>query len=305
MVEGESPWITFYKKQVFDKNSCVNAFMTGKPGSGKSWAILSQCQQLNPDFELAGNWYFRAAPLMRDIKDYYHNRKTFHKGKIWVMDEAGVDLHNLNYFDEINKGLNIFFQTARHRNYIFFGTVPFLSFISKGVRKLSTVILTADGWNSDNKTTVIPRVNQYNDEFDRFYKKRLIVRTERGLSYCNKILVKRPGRKLVREYEKLKDEFTSDQFDEIANRIEVYENKIAEKSRKNKKKNISISQIKFLNLLQKGYSRKQIMDELGLRNQKFDDTLLSMKDCGVVVRPVVSEKTSKILRWKVEIPKDL
>ena len=41
-VEGENVWISYFKRQIFEKNNCVNTVLTGKTGSGKSWAIALQ-----------------------------------------------------------------------------------------------------------------------------------------------------------------------------------------------------------------------------------------------------------------------
>lgn len=225
----ENPWITYMKRQVYVKNNCINGITVGVPGSGKSWGNLSMCAQIDPDFELEGNWFFKASDFMDAIKTFYDNNR-YKKGKIWVLDEAGVDLNNLSYFDEINKGLNIFFQTARHRNYIFFGTVPFMTFISKGVRKLMTTVFRAEGWDKKDKTTTfIPRIVQYNDELDRFYKRRLLVNTSTGITMCNKIRLPKPPKRLIVEYEKLKDQFTSSEFENIADRIRAFEEKKKEK----------------------------------------------------------------------------
>jgi hypothetical protein len=224
-VQGENPWITYFRKQVFIRNNCINSIAVGKPGTGKSWGVLSLVSQLDPDFSFEGNWYFNVGQFMKAAKDYYKEKQKKTKGKIWVLDEAGVDLNNLSHFDQLNRSMNIFFQTARHRNYLFFGTVPFLSFISKGVRKLTTSILRCEGWNSDNKTIFLPRILEYNDELDKFYKKRLLIKTESGLQICNKILVKKPPVRLRRNYEKLKMEFTTDLYDIESEKISAFEEK--------------------------------------------------------------------------------
>lgn len=201
----------------------------GKPGSGKSWAVLRTCYELDHQFTLEGNWFFKASQFMRAVKDYYA-QEEFDKGKIWVLDEAGVDLNNLSYFDELNKALNLFFQIGRHRNYIFFGTVPFLSFISKGVRKLMTTVYRCEGWSQSSlKSTLHPLIIQYNDEMDKFYKRRLLVRTPIGIQICNKILVKRPPFRLRNSYEVVKKEFTVVSFEDIADKLEFYEEKQKEK----------------------------------------------------------------------------
>jgi hypothetical protein len=136
-----NPWAKYMKEQVLKRNNCVNLVNTGAPGTGKSWALLSLFNQIDPDFQLEGNWFFSAAKFMKAVKSENHK-----PAKLWALDEARIDLNNLNYFNELNRGLNAFFQTARHRRYIFGMTVPFLDFVSKGVRTLMTTQFRAEGW---------------------------------------------------------------------------------------------------------------------------------------------------------------
>ena len=232
------------KYMVYERNSSINAIATGKPGMGKSWGMLSMAQQLDPDFELEGNFFFNAGEMFKAIQQDDHK-----PGKLWLFDEAGIDLNNLRYFDEINKGFNAFFQTARHRNYIFMMSVPFMNVVSKGVRTLMTTSFRAEGWNRKNQTLFSPRVMEYNGDLDRFYRKRLLVRQGTQIDFCNKIALRQPSKKLLEEYEALKKEFTGDLFSDIAQKIEAFE-----KKNEDKKQTIVLTdkQEDVLNLIKEG-----------------------------------------------------
>lgn len=288
----ENPWVTYMRAKVFSKNNCINGISVGKPGSGKSWGVLSMMAQLDPDFELDGNWFFKASDFMRAITEYYKS-DDYKKGKIWVLDEAGVDLNNLNYYDEINKGLNLFFQTARHRNYIFFATVPFISFISTGVRKLMTTVFRAEGWEN-NKTKMIPRILQYNDEMDKFYRRRLIVDTKDGTVPCNAILVRRPPERLIKEYEKRKAEFTGDLFELTANKIEAFEEK---QNQKFFGKKLTAREEFIISRLKDGHLVKGITKELGTYNRSIITNIERLKHKGIEIKPI--SKDGVILKYEV------
>jgi len=289
----ENPWVTYIKAKILEKNNCINGIAVGTPGSGKSWGVLSLCAQIEPNFKLEGNWFFKASHFMRAITDYYR-QDEYKPGKIWVLDEAGVDLNNLNYYDEINKGLNLFFQTARHRNYIFIATVPFISFISSGVRKLMNLTLRAEGWNKDNQTIMLPRVLQYNDEYDKFYKKRLLVETGEGTVPCNKILVRKPPKRLVDEYEKLKVKFTGDLFETTALKIEQYEQK-----QFNKFFGSSPTQLQeeILSYLKKKITVKRIAQKLDKNSNDIYNVMSTLRRKGFQIQPIRDGR--KVLHYEV------
>ena len=249
--EGENPFVTYFKKQVHYKNNCINAVATGMPGSGKSWSMLYLLSKADPSFD-TDRIFFKASKMLRWI-----NSGGLSKGKAFLFDEAGIDATNLNWWDDINKGLNAFFQTARSSNYIFGMTVPFLTFISKGVRTLMNVKLKAEGWSNDNKTIVRPHILEYNGEIDKFYRKRLLVREPGGSSYCNKLQLPKADQHLIDEYEKMKVEFKSNLYKNVADKLTKYENATM---------NLTHRQKQYYELRDQGYNREEASKELGITN---------------------------------------
>ncbi len=291
-IDGENPWVTYLKYRVFSMNNCNNTFFTGMPGSGKSWAMLSIACLIDPDFQLEGNWYFKAGKLMKAIKEDNHK-----PGKMWCYDESGIDLSSKNWQSEINKGFNAFFSTARHRRYIFFGSVPFLSFVSKGVRTLMTSHFEAIGWTNRNQTKLIPRVTEYNGEMDKFYKKRLIVKSEGGSTFCNKVLIPKPPKRIVLEYEKLKKEFTSDLFETISENIEAYE----EKQNAKKEKGLTRVQQEYVSLLKEGKNKSDISLEKGVNEDAVKHMIRELREKGYQIIPFKKDK-QRILSYRVIEP---
>jgi hypothetical protein len=284
--EGINPWISYQIRQVMRRNNCINGILTGDPGSGKSFAMLSMaeaiCKARGEEFKLEGNLFFKAADMMREIKRYYENPGA-KKGKLWLFDEAGIDANNLNFHDQINRGLNAFFQTARHRNYIFWMTVPHFGFVSKGVRNLMTSHFQANGWiPKENLTKIVPRVLQYNGNNDKLYRKRILIKDLNGnMGYCNEIQLPSPSKRIVKEYEKLKKEFTGDLFSEIANKIEAQEQ---EKESKAMGKELTDKQREIVELLKRGRTPEMIATIRGISPQAVRQAIVLIKKKGFKIK---------------------
>lgn len=214
--QGENPWVSLCKQRVKANNS-INAVVTGETGSGKSWATLSFARQYDPDWSL-DRCYFKMSEFLQDLSD-----NKFKPGEFIMVDEGGVDLSSLEWQSEINKAMAPVFQTMRHRNLILFVTVPYLSFITKNVRKLVQSEFEVLGHGKNNLTKIMPRMVQYNGRLDKQYRKRLLVIKDGASAYCDFIDVPRPDNDLVKEYEKKKRDFTTDVFKRSAERLRVHE----------------------------------------------------------------------------------
>lgn len=298
----EKAWITYMNRQVHKRNNCINAVFTGVPGSGKSWAMLSMAEALDPNFTLEGNWFFKAGPMMRAIKEYYFGENADPRpGKIWCLDEGGIDLNNMSFHDAINRGLNAFFQTARHRNYIFLMSVPYLKFISKGVRTLMTTHCRAEGWTKDSMTVIVPRVMEYNGDLDKFYRKRLVVIDENhNMQMCNKTHLPRPSDRLVKEYEQMKKEFTGDLFSDISASIDAYE--AGEKTKSDKaagKITLTGNQEDVLAALKQGLNAQQVADKLNTHRRSVNAAMVSMRNKGFKFRKVMEPGSSRVIKYEI------
>ena len=304
--EGEKAWITYMNRQVHKRNNCINAVFTGVPGSGKPWAMLSMAEALDPNFTLEGNWFFKAGPMMRAIKEYYFGENADPRpGKIWCLDEGGIDLNNMSFHDAINRGLNAFFQTARHRNYIFLMSVPYLKFISKGVRTLMTTHCKAEGWTKDNMTVVVPRVMEYNGDLDKFYRKRLVVIDENhNMQMCNKTHLPRPSNRLVNEYEQMKKQFTGDLFADISASIDAYEQ--GEKTKSDKaagKVKITEIQSQVLGYIKEGLNANQVAEKLNMNVRSVHGSMGTLRAKGFKFKQIREPGSSRVVGYEMlEMP---
>jgi len=290
--KGLNPWVVWTRDIVTQKNNCLNLVVTGQPGKGKSWALLSffhlLSEAMGKEFDLERSFSFRAVDFMRKV-----NQESFTEpGTILGLDEAGIDLHNLKYYDEMNKGLNSFLQTGRHRNYVFGLTVPYLPFLSKGVRIMMLAEWEALGWTSKNKTIIQPRHLQYNSRQDMIYRKRLMVIKDGRLQYCNKIELPKPPKKVIVEYESLKKQFTSDLFDDIVERMEGQIDK--QKASVNRGRALTLKQEKILNGLKDGLLVPTIAKREGITERAVYNHMQLIQKKGISIRAVKEEGGSAV-----------
>lgn len=302
-VEGENVWVTYCKDQVYNRNNCINGVIVGKPGSGKSWGMLRLAYEFaGKDFKLEGNLFFKAGEMMRAIKDFYAREdltKEQKEGKLWLLDEAGIDANALSYMDQINRGLNAFFQTARHRNYCFFCTVPFLNFISKGVRTLMNVMMEGVGYK-DNRTILVPRILDFDGNQDHFYRRRLLIKDGNSINLCNEIKTKKPPKYIIDEYEEMKSKFTSNLFENIADNMDAFENEKAIKLNKKLNGGLTERRALILELFKQGLNRKDVEEKLGISQPALSDHVKAMEKLGIELTPIREGKT--VLNYKVHSP---
>lgn len=296
LMKNENPWVTFTNRLIFKQNNCQNIVFTGAPGSGKSWGMLSYFCLLDPDFELEGNFFFRAKLLMKALKD-----GKFGAGKKWGYDEAGIDANNLKYYDAINKGLNALFQTSRHKNYVFGLTLPYLNMLSKGVRVLMTAQFRCVGWNKYNKTKIVPRALEYNGEIDKFYRKRLLIRDKGKVAYCNEIRLPKPPKNMIKEYERMKGEFTTGLYSDIYDEMEAQEQH--QKSFRDRYL-ITDREEETLTLLKDGLLKRDVAEVLKCTVKNIEATITRLKKKGIEII-LKRDENNRGVRYTVVDPRNL
>lgn len=285
-VEGENPWLTYDKHRIYNINNCVNRVFVGETGSGKSWGLLSYCSNF-PSFDIDKDWFFSASKMFKEMQ------KDFPPGKVWVLDEAGIDLNNLSYFDQINRGLNAFLQTGRSKNYFLGLTLPYLSLLSKPVRILMTSVFTANKWTKDNLTKIHPLELQWNDELKKFYKKRLLVKKEKDNNiFCNEIRLKKPTQLLIDKYEGMKKEFQINLLEEVAIKLENFDAKKKELLAPTGR-NMTINQEEIKADLDAGLTLPEIAIKRGVTDRAIGRTKKSLERYGIYYDTIMEGNRTK------------
>ena len=116
-------------KHRLDHHKNALEIITGEPGSGKSFAGLSQCEDMNPDFSV-DNCAF-------GIKDFISLlRATSPKRDIILFEEAGVEFTARRAMSKTNIDISSVLNVFRFRQTPTIFTVPDLRMIDLNARRL-------------------------------------------------------------------------------------------------------------------------------------------------------------------------
>jgi hypothetical protein len=146
----------------------------------------------------------------------------------------------------------------------------------------------AEGVVSDDKTHIKPRLQQYNEDIDKMYYKRLLVLKNNRLIPCNYIDLPKPPAKIVHEYEKLKNEWSSDLLQETANEINAFLQKKEDKQQQMTL--FSHMQETVLSMLKKGMNAFQIAEQHDMTEKAVYDHMKALRKRGIGLIPVKDER---------------
>lgn len=113
-----------------------NLYVTGSPGSGKSWFCLKIAEELsklnNVPFNVKTNVTFKPEEFLKAIND----EERVPRGSCVIFEEVGVNINAKRSMTTINRIMSNVFQTVRQRGIVCILNAPDLGFLEKDVRKL-------------------------------------------------------------------------------------------------------------------------------------------------------------------------
>lgn len=271
----EKYWITYIKRRI-KKNKNFLGFISGQTGSGKSWASLSICEELDPKFDIT-RCVFGGLELMNLI-----NSGILKRGSAIVFEEAGVEMSNKNWQSITNKMLNYLLQTFRHRGFILIMNSPYMDFVDASTRKLFHAEMQMTGIDKDNKQGLLkPQLMQYNSRLRKFYFKRLKVIRPEGKLPVNSWRVDKPSAVLVEAYETKKREYTDRLNKTIQGELKAVD-------RKSKKEyNLTDIQKDIIDLFKQGLSVEQIATLRDRNNRSIEGSMKLIRNKGYKLIPVI------------------
>lgn len=195
--------IQHIKNQIFKKNRNFVCIIVGKVGTGKSYSAMRLGEELDDKFNI-DKVFFNVEDLLKTIHE-----NTLYPGEVLILDEAGVAISNRqHYMNKFNKSMSFLLQTWRHRNLILFVTVPDISFVDAGIRKLFDAILECRKVvRSEGMVKASLKFIQVNPQSGKAYFHN--IKGHDGTYLMN---IKKPDIKIVHRYEKRKTEFTSNLY---------------------------------------------------------------------------------------------
>lgn len=205
-----------------NRNAIV--FMTGEPGSGKSYSAISLARAVDPTFTIDR--------VVFDPKKYMNfldiSRNALPKYSAIIFDDAGVNENARDWQKEQVKILGYLSQTMRILNYLVIFTTPLATFIEKQTRSLITYELVA---SKSYFNPITMDINDARGEFKLYefvgglklgstefvaYRKFVQVPLMGQWVNLKYVHIAKPSREIAEEYEKRKMEFLKEKYGEYA-----------------------------------------------------------------------------------------
>lgn len=219
----------YIKKRVLKRNKNFLGIITGETGSGKSYSAIKLAEDLDADFDIK-NIVFTPKEFMDRI-----NSDELKRGSVIIFDEAGVGINSRSWQSTSNKLLNYVLQTFRHKNYIVIFTTPNLSFIDAGARRLFHYLFETVQILENDYVQIKPfQITSTNRAKKIYYiyptysingRKVKLTRCYIGL----------PSKKLTKEYEEKKNEYTKTMNENILRELRadegIHQNELTDKQK--------------------------------------------------------------------------
>ena len=193
--------------------------VVGSVGSGKSFTSLCLAEKLDPTFSI-DRVKFDTVDMLNEINEL--RKQKDHKGKVLIMDEAGVMLSARDWQSKNNKALMRILQIFRNMNFTVFFCVPSFSYIDKQLRTLFHGAIT-----TSSPPIMKFKYYQVNPESTKIYRKKLRIFIDGRTIPLTNYKVPKPSQELIDVYEKKKWEFTNKTTEETLQQMrEINKHKI-------------------------------------------------------------------------------
>lgn len=206
-----------FKNRMIEANQNMLIAITGKTGSGKSYASL----------RIAELWYrkqfkkelprenicFSIEELMERLVN-----GNLKRGDVLILEEAGTSMGNLDFASQAAKAFNYVLQSFRSRNISIIMNLPFLTMLNKTSRTLLHARLETLGIDTaTNKCYVKPLMLQVNQSSGKVYIHFPEFLIDGHYEKITKLSFTKPSPELIEIYEKKKLEFVNNLSKQVLN----------------------------------------------------------------------------------------
>lgn len=221
-LQGDSIEARVLKQKVWDRlwlnNEHFMGVLVGREGSGKSWTGIKIAEVCDPTFE---GWrvMFDPASFLEQLQEWKANNET--KGKMVVIDEAGVGVGVRSWYDKDQILLNQVLQLIRSENMGVIFTLPRLEELdSQTEGRLHSFMQMRDidrgDWAKFSYFNWSPTRDGRNDT----YKKYPRMKVNGYKRKVKRLKVRPPSMDVVEPYEERKNTFQNQQYQEALDEME-------------------------------------------------------------------------------------
>jgi len=220
-LEGSKVEAQVLRSEVWNRinrgNQHYMAALVGPEGSGKSWTSLKIAELIDPTFD-ADRVMFDPHEFMTQLTAWKDAGET--RGKMIVVDEAGVGIGSRSWYDKDQIQLNKVLQVIRSENMGMLFTLPRLSELDSQTRGRLRAMIKMD----DMKPGKYADVNYLRwfparDERSKVYRKYPIVSDGGKTKKVRRLRFGPPSPELVEAYEARKDAFQTKLYEDTTEQI--------------------------------------------------------------------------------------
>ena len=198
-------------------NQHYMAAIVGPEGSGKSWTSLKIAELIDPSFD-ADRVMFDPHSFMEQLTEWKDQGET--RGKMIVVDEAGVGIGSRSWYDKDQIQLNKVLQVIRSENMGMIFTLPRLSELDSQTRGRLRAMIKMDNMKPGQYADVrYLRWQPARDERSKVYRKYPILRNGASRKKIRRLRFGPPSQELVKAYESRKDTFQEQLYEDTTEQI--------------------------------------------------------------------------------------
>jgi hypothetical protein len=287
--KGEPSFVRWIKKRIRNNLNFI-ALFTGPTGSSKSYSMMDLALELDPKFNPKEQIAFGLPGLMRIINQFNEKGTELNKRKFKVcgFDEVEVGANRREWQSKTNRFLNYLLATFRHQNIIVLFTTPYEDYLDSAALKLFHAKFECEGWSKKTKkSTLRPKIYQYNAQKRRMYEHSLHVITPSGVQKMTIWKVNCPPPEITIPYEEIKTKFTTNLNRKMTQELEAMEHadNIPKIDIKNELNPESMQPAVWEEVTKNGYiSQPLLAKKMGKNVAQLNKNILSMRKKGYDVR---------------------
>lgn len=280
LTTGTQAFCRYIMKRISNNKNFL-CCVTGSTGSGKSYAVLSLMEILNPDKtpeELIKNVAFDAHEYMARV-----NSGELSSGDTLTWDESGVGLSSRNWQSLANKSINYLLQTYRNMNLIGFFTLPYFTFLDNNSRKLMHSLMQTQGIDRAEKSCILkPFILHISQQSGKQYNPYLKVKSANGQTLkVQRLKIPLASARLIELYEEKKSKFTEKLNKDIESKLDT-----AHKKEKKEIDNLTDRQREVVGLYEQGFNMEEVGDMLNISSSNVSQIIRAAKMRGKVIKKV-------------------
>ena len=203
--------------RINSRNQHYMAALVGPEGSGKSWTALKIAELIDPTFD-ADRVMFDPHTFMEQLTEWKDAGET--RGKMIVVDEAGVGIGSRSWYDKDQIQLNKVLQVIRSENMGMLFTLPRLSELDSQTRGRLRAMIEMDGMKPGKYADVkYLRWFPARDERSKVYRKYPIVGDGNAMRKVRRLRFGPPSEELIEGYEARKETFQAELYAKTTDQI--------------------------------------------------------------------------------------